>query len=1130
MKIDSERIAARLRIEQEILNDKLEQNNISRSRRQLGGGNPAEINIQVTAPLFSSRLFEYGIDAGDDELPQQLDAYKKFSLRYPIKFYGREYTTINILANGAIGLDENSKVYKLNVLPGNMKLIAPFWNRNNLLTGGAVYFREITSGRVLERGQSEIRYQYDKSIHVKSAVVITWDRMQPVGDKVLPEENTNTFQMVIFNTDDGSYANFVYSNIGWTQGAEAGFSNGNNQDHFALPTSGTGNIMYLEEYGNTGIPGEWMFEMGDKRIIRCKLGIKGNTCDEQCPPGEWGSDCANCCHCQTGSCNTLNGECAVGICSECYTGPSCSIRKDNCQSFSNLTSCASNAIAFIDLDKCGEPQQNCKCMSGYEGDGYHVCTDINECNDPKVCHEDAICTNTPGKYFCQCKDGYIGDGITTCESNFLYKDTTGSVQELHKSKNSKITWQLRNPLVIFGILKKDILITSTGLISLVKNPSQIDISKYFNENSHLENLDGQIIAPFYAPIDLSKNGRVTISETNDPNLLKRATRTVADNIPNNESFMATSLFIVTYRDVTSFFNPSLKNSFQIVLIGGRSRNGDDVTYAHILYKDISWSENAEAGIISSEKDSFVLLPGSGVDRLDQLVSTSNINLPGEWVYKIDKHQISSCLKNTLQPPYCDKVLHQNKNIPLRVENSNTFKSLSTNPTPLKVTDTSEETTKEEEDDLDTDSSVVTFPPFLTVIPQIMVSSEKPKLSINKNSQVIEILNPVQKIVPDTNFITSEKSTKKVLSTSLPQKTTVTLTSTIPTEESTTTHSSIIKSKPTETLFANDDGSHITQGKPIYIFTTARPLPTKTTNINSLRTTLLPSISKSSSQSKNAQFDITKSNKESTNSSFFFIFTVSGVIALWLLIVIIMGIVICCKKRKSQVGFATIYGPAYHVHPITNTLSAPYGMVRKNSTTGYDDYEDGVDKQARLSNEFSSYNQTTGRISLYGSHWNLPTPLAGAHIGPAAFINPNIRFHEALHHHNNIVIPSSGGYNYSVNSHATTLSMGKNFDGVRKLGNLNGMKNQQMINGHGGSLNTDSTISDSISSTPPLINDTNQRMSPKILTATSMEPANTKVLHQTKDTHKEQVDSLIPDIKRNIQTSSTKTSYFRENLI
>uniref|UniRef100_A0AAF5DBW1 EGF-like domain-containing protein n=1 Tax=Strongyloides stercoralis TaxID=6248 RepID=A0AAF5DBW1_STRER len=1119
MKIDPERIAARIRIEQEILNDKMEKTHINRSRRQLGGGNPAEINIQVTAPLFSSRLFEYGIDAGDDELPQQLDAYKKFSLRYPIKFFGKEYTIINILANGAIGFDENSKSYKLNVLPGNMKIIAPFWNRNNLLSGGAVYFREITSGRVLERGQSEIRYQYDKSIHVKSAVVVTWDRMQPVGDKVLPEENTNTFQMVIFNTDDGSYANFVYSNIGWTQGAEAGFSNGNNHDHFALPTSGTGNIMYLEEYGNTGIPGEWMFEMDNKRIIRCKLGIKGNTCDEQCSPGEWGSDCVNCCHCQSGSCNTLTGECAIGICSECYTGPSCSIKKEDCQNFSNVTSCTSNAVAFIDLDKCGEPQQKCKCMSGYEGDGYHVCTDINECNNSKICHGDAICINTPGKYFCQCKDGYIGDGVTTCENNLFYKDTTGSVQELQKTKNSKVTWQLRYPLVIFGTHKNDILVTSNGLISTLKNHHQEDNLKFFNENSHLENLQDQVIAPFYAPIDLSKSGRVTISETNDPSLLKRATRTVADNIPNNESFMATSLFIVTYRDVTSIYNPVLLNSFQVVLIGGRSRNGNDVTYAHMIYKNISWSENAEAGILYNNKDSFIMLPGSGVNGLSQLTSTSNIKLPGEWLYKIDNQQVSNCLKSNLQPPYCDKILPQSKNITLKISNSGTFTSHSTNPTPLKVTNISEENITEE-DDLDTDSSVVTFPPFLTVIPQIMSSSEKIKPSINKSSQVIEILNPVQKIVPDTNFITNDMKIKKILSTSSPYKINVTLTSTISFKESTTTASTIIKSKSTETLFANDDDTHITQGKPIYIFTTARPLPTKASNINSLRTTLLPSVSKSFSQSKNSQFDITKSSKESTNSPFFFIFTVSGVIALWLLIVIIMGIVICCKKRKSQMGFATIYGPAYHVHPISNTLGAPYGMVRKNSTNGYDDYEDGIDKQVRLSNEFSSYNQTTGRISLYGSHWNLPTPLAGAHIGPAAFINPNIRFHEALHHHNNIVIPSNSGYNYPYNSHTTTLSMTKKFDGVRKLGNIHGINNAPILNGHGETLNTDSTISDSIPSTPPLINDSNQRMSPKTINIISSEPANTK----------EQMDSIIPDTRKNIQLPSTKSSYFRENLI
>ena len=39
--------------------------------------------------------------------------------------------------------------------------------------------------------------------------------------------------------------------------------------------------MYLEDYGNTGIPGEWVFQIDSMRIIRCKPGVKGDTCDER---------------------------------------------------------------------------------------------------------------------------------------------------------------------------------------------------------------------------------------------------------------------------------------------------------------------------------------------------------------------------------------------------------------------------------------------------------------------------------------------------------------------------------------------------------------------------------------------------------------------------------------------------------------------------------------------------------------------------------------------------------------------------------------------------------------------------------------------------------------------------------
>ncbi|KAI1717168.1 dendrite extension defective protein 1 [Ditylenchus destructor] len=140
MRLDPERLAARLRIEQEI---EMDHRRMGRNRRQLG--TPKEETIQVTAQLFSGRLFEYGTDeAGDKSLPSSLDVGKKLSLTRPISFYGKEYNTIYVLSNGGIGFDSNSRTYRANVLPSNLKIIAPFWNRNDLRNGGNVFYREVT--------------------------------------------------------------------------------------------------------------------------------------------------------------------------------------------------------------------------------------------------------------------------------------------------------------------------------------------------------------------------------------------------------------------------------------------------------------------------------------------------------------------------------------------------------------------------------------------------------------------------------------------------------------------------------------------------------------------------------------------------------------------------------------------------------------------------------------------------------------------------------------------------------------------------------------------------------------------------------------------------------------------------
>ena len=45
-------------------------------------------------------------------------------------------------------------------------------------------------------------------------------------------------------------------------------------------------------------------------------------------------------------------------------------------------------------------------------------SDINECDDPSACQDNAYCTNTPdGSFTCTCQDGYIADG-SQCIGNY----------------------------------------------------------------------------------------------------------------------------------------------------------------------------------------------------------------------------------------------------------------------------------------------------------------------------------------------------------------------------------------------------------------------------------------------------------------------------------------------------------------------------------------------------------------------------------------------------------------------------------------------------------------------------------------------------------------------------------------
>uniref|UniRef100_A0A915ALI5 Uncharacterized protein n=1 Tax=Parascaris univalens TaxID=6257 RepID=A0A915ALI5_PARUN len=1116
MRVDPERIAARLRIEQEIEMEKMR----GRNRRQLA--TPKEISISITAPLFSSRLFEYGSDAGDQEVPRSLDVGKKINLINPIRFYGDEYSTVYLLSNGGIGFDSTTRTYRANILPSTSKLIAPFWNRNDLRNGGHIHYREITSGRVLDRGQSEIRYQYDMMVKVKSCLLVTWEKMQPLGAAPLPDDNTNTFQAALFITENRTFANFIYKNIGWTQGAEAGFNKGDGSEYFALPTSGTGNIMYLEEYGNTGIPGEWMFVFGDERVERCKAGIKGDTCDEECAAGEWGADCVSCCHCASGACNAITGECPGGVCTECWLGPpTCQLKKDQCRT-SASTQCAHNAISFTDYDKCGEPIQRCQCLTGYEGDGHTSCVDIDECAQPNTCHEKAVCTNTPGRYFCKCAEGFSGDGVSECVASFLYPFE--GHQPLPKTKNAKVSWQLKYPIVVFGQSRDRLTIITQGLIALE------DVGK-IKPSDKLDTMGVHGIAPFFAPIDLSKGGQVFVDETTDSDVLTRATQTVLDNFQDN-SFMATSVVTITFVNVTTGTKKGAGNTFQTLLIGGINKLHENITFVQMLYKDLPWSDGAEAGIMSFDESNSILLPGSGTEGIEQLSQLSNIRTPGQWLYRIDSESIHPCTQPNLQPPYCDansptlinqriaappptrpiapkqpasahssiQVVHPStsgrtftstvapefvevpgprfiqpvlvETVPNRNRSQQPPSLTETNTTLRSTTLTSKQShsilggtstphipiislDSHDIEDIPPDAFDITFPPFITVVPQLFtvqpksdnddrpsvqggtptieeielepidlssehpgqttenvrtIQSEQPRRPELVPPQTIPQL-PVQTRQPTSSEILTHAETPTVQPTQPVQQIETIGASTSPgdaqsakTSEEQRTKTvplNATKLKPPEIDFAHDgevvavDPTVLSVAKPVpsspkqtisssneasepansirplFVFTTpqTRPMPTKPK---------LVTAQGPSSTSSHGPYDTRNEAKVETSTSNLAVVIPTAIIAVWLLLLAVIALFCCCRKKRAERQFRELYFPNHQIRPLTTGYA-----VRKGSKHFDASYEDHLEKAARLSSELSAYNQN-GRVSLYGSYWNLAnsagTPSSGIPSG------------------------------------------------------------------------------------------------------------------------------------------------------
>eukprot|EP00121_Abeoforma_whisleri_P005603 Awhi_evm1s5082 len=171
----------------------------------------------------------------------------------------------------------------------------------------------------------------------------------------------------------------------------------------------------------------------------CQGGFEGDghTCEEtkSCRTCDFGyNDGCNDCKCdKEGNSQCTERKCII------HTTPFCTFECTSDSMCDGDQACISNERVDPCADSpCGtgatceviNHRPVCSCPSGFSGNPFTRCLDIDECEDPSKsnCDENAVCFNTDGGFQCECQGGFEGDGhfceeTKSCRTcNFGYND------------------------------------------------------------------------------------------------------------------------------------------------------------------------------------------------------------------------------------------------------------------------------------------------------------------------------------------------------------------------------------------------------------------------------------------------------------------------------------------------------------------------------------------------------------------------------------------------------------------------------------------------------------------------------------------------------------------------------------
>lgn len=202
------------------------------------------------------------------------------------------------------------------------------------------------------------------------------------------------------------------------------------------------------------------------------------------------------------------------------------------------------------------------------------------------------------------------------------------------------------PFPFFDEIQSSLFVNTNGVISFSKEVST------FTPNSFPLGNDWRMVAPFWADVDTTRGGVVWYRESKDAGLLARATTDVRKAVLNQPRFTASWLFIATWDNVAFFGSQGIKrqkrNTFQAVLITNGRHSFVIFNYNKIVWTTGTASQGnvdglggkpAQAGFNAGDGIRFSMIPGSRTSAILNLPSTSNVAIPGRWMFRIDQAEI-----------------------------------------------------------------------------------------------------------------------------------------------------------------------------------------------------------------------------------------------------------------------------------------------------------------------------------------------------------------------------------------------------------------------------------------------------------------------------------------------------------